>query len=134
MFLPSETLFAELHAGFPQVVEYAFGARVGIVSPSTAMALLNTIRGVLRDADFRANASLIQVELGHLMNDLRRLDTRATNLQQHFAQAEKDVRDIGISAGKIMSRAERIREVEVDESAESVDKTAKLSAVRSGGG
>lgn len=134
MFLPSETLFAELHAGFPQVVEFAFSARVGIVSPSTAMALLNTIRGVLRDADFRANASLIQVELGRLMNDLSRLDTRVTNLQRHFAQAEKDVQDIGISSGKIMSRAEKIRVVEVDENAESIDKTAKLSAVQSDGG
>ena len=120
MFLPSESLFAELHASFPKTVEYAFESRIGIASPSTTMALLNTIRGVLRDADFRTNANLIQVELGHLMQDLNRLDTRVSNLQRHFAQADKDLRDIETSSRKIQSRAEKIREVEVGSDADAI--------------
>ena len=121
MFLPSESLFAELHASFPKTIQYAFESRIGIASPSTTMALLNTIRGVLRDADFRTNAGLIQVELGHLMQDLGRLDSRVSNLQRHFSQVEGDLREIETSTRKILSRAEKIREVEVggnaDESA-----------------
>ncbi len=113
MFLPSESLFAELHASFPEVIEYAFGARIGIASPSTAMALLNTIRSVLRDADFQTHAGWIQVELGHLMQDLGRLDDRMNGLQRHFAQIVDDVRAVEISTRKILSRAGRIRDVEI---------------------
>ncbi len=113
MFLPSESLFAELHASFPNVIEHAFESRIGIASPSTTMALLNTIRSVLRDVDMRTNAGLIQVELGHLLQDLGRLDRRTGNLRRHFARMEEDVRALEISTGKIRNRADKIREVEV---------------------
>lgn len=126
MFLPSESLFAELHASFPKAIQYAFESRIGIASPSTTMAPLNTIRGVLRDADFRTNAGLIQVELGHLMQDLGRLDSRVSNLQRHFSQAEGDLREIETSTRKILSRAEKIREVEVGGNADESARTRTL--------
>lgn len=126
MFLPSETLFAEIHEHLPAVVEHAFGSRVGIVSPSTLMALLNTIRGVLRDAEFRTNADRIQRELGVLMKDVERLDQRVGKLRTHFDQAQEDVRQIGISSDKIVDRAGSIREVELGEADE--------GPVRIGGG
>src|ERR1043166_3652303 len=48
MFLPSEAVYAELYANFSNVVEESFRARVWIVSPTTTMALLNTVRAGLR--------------------------------------------------------------------------------------
>lgn len=118
MFLPSETLFAEIHEHLPEVVKHAFERRVAIVSPSTLMALLNTIRGVLRDAEFRANADLIQRELGVLMKDVERLGQRVGKLRTHFDQAQEDVRQIVISSDKVATRAGNIREVEIGEAGE----------------
>ncbi|MFN3230973.1 MAG: DNA recombination protein RmuC [Alphaproteobacteria bacterium] len=115
MFLPSEAVYAELHANFRDVVEKSFAARVWIVSPTTLMATLNTVRAVLRDVRIREQAHLIQAEVRTLMQDVSRLDTRVDNLQKHFGQAEKDIREIGISTGKITSRADKIEALELEE-------------------
>ncbi len=115
MFLPSEAVYAELHANFRDVVEKSFAARVWIVSPTTLMATLNTIRAVLRDVRVREQAHLIQKEVRTLMQDIGRLDDRVNNLQKHFGQAEKDIREIGISTGKITNRADKIEELELEE-------------------
>ena len=48
MFLPSEAVYAELHANFPELIREGFAARVWIVSPTTCMATLNTMRAILK--------------------------------------------------------------------------------------
>jgi DNA recombination protein RmuC len=115
MFLPSEAVYAELHANFPGVVEKSYAARVWIVSPTTLMATLNTVRAVLKDARMREQAHVIQAEVKKLLEDVGRLDDRVGKLSRHFGQAEQDLRDIGISSGKIQRRAERIEELELEE-------------------
>lgn len=115
MFLPSEAVYAELHAHFRDVVDASFKARVWIVSPTTLMATLNTIRAVLRDVQMREQAGLIQKEIATLMVDIRRLDDRTGNLQRHFQQAEKDIHEINISSRKIAARADKIEELDLDE-------------------
>ena len=112
MFLPSEAVYAELHAGFPQLVEEAGRMRVWIVSPTTLMATLTTIRSVLKDVRMREQAHLIQIEVGKLAKDVERLDDRVKNLQKHFDQANSDMREIGISTRKIVDRAARIGDIE----------------------
>ncbi len=115
MFLPSEAIYAELHANFANVVEESFRSRVWIVSPTTLMATLTTIRAVLKDVRMREQAGLIQKEVHTLLVDVTRLDDRVGNLQKHFGQVDKDLHDIGVSTGKIISRGERIKEVELGE-------------------
>ncbi|GHD56580.1 DNA recombination protein RmuC [Thalassobaculum fulvum] len=115
MFLPSEAVYAELHANLAAVVQDAFRRRVWIVSPTTLMATLNTVRAVLKDARISEQAGLLQAEVGRLLDDVRRLDDRVGKLQNHFRQADEDMRQIRISTEKIDKRAERIREVEVEE-------------------
>lgn len=117
MFLPSEAVYAELHANFPGVVEKSYARRVWIVSPTTLMATLNTVRAVLKDARMREQAHVIQAEVRNLLKDVERLDDRVENLGRHFGQAEKDIREIGISTGKIQRRAERIEELELEDAA-----------------
>ena len=114
LFLPSEAVYAELHANFPATVEESYRRRVWIVSPTTLMATLNTVRAILRDVRMREQAHLIRDETLKLLDDVRRLDERVTNLNRHFEQAGKDVREIGISADKIISRGERIRDVDME--------------------
>jgi DNA recombination protein RmuC len=115
MFLPSEAVYAELHANLPAVVQEAFRRRVWIVSPTTLMATLHTVRAVLKDARISEQAGLMQAEVGRLLDDVRRLDERVGKLQTHFRQADDDLRQIRISTERIDKRAERIREVEVEE-------------------
>lgn len=108
MFLPSEAIYAELHANFASVVEESFRLKVWIVSPTTLWATLHTLSAVLRDVRLREQAGVIQHELRALVNDLGRLAQRVGNLQRHFAQAQDDVRDIGLSCDKASARATRI--------------------------
>jgi len=115
MFLPSEAVYAELHAELPEVIQKSHKARVYIVSPTTLMATLNTIRAVLKDAQMREQAGLILDEVGRMAKDVDRLSQRVDNLDKHFGLAEKDLREIRVSAGKVARRAERIEEMELDE-------------------
>ncbi len=113
MFLPSEAVYAELHANFVGTVEKSYRARVWIVSPTTMMATLNTVRAVLKDVRMREQAHVIQKEVAVLGEDVARLDGRVGNLRRHFSQAEKDLGEIETSARKIASRAEKIDQIEM---------------------
>ena len=77
MFLPSEAVYAELHANFTEVVEKSYRLRVWIVSPTTLMATLNTVRAVLKDARMREQAGVIQKEVLTMLDNVRRLDGQA---------------------------------------------------------
>ncbi|MSU91359.1 DNA recombination protein RmuC [Rhodobacteraceae bacterium 2CG4] len=114
MFLPSEAVYAELHARFGDVVREGFAARVWIVSPTTCMATLNTLRAVLRDARMRDEAGRIRRELGLLARDVDRLGQRAANLDRHFAQVTRDVAEIRLSADKAGTRARKLEDMDFD--------------------
>jgi DNA recombination protein RmuC len=114
LFLPSESIFAELHSRFTAVVETARRKRVWIVSPTTMMATLTTIRAIVKDARTREQAGEIQKQVGMLMEDVARLAERVDNLKKHFGQAEKDIREIETSAGRIANKAERIESVQLE--------------------
>lgn len=113
MFLPSESVYAELHANFIDVIEASYRARVWIVSPTTLMATLNTVRAILKDAYMREQAGVIQKEVGCLIEDISRLDERIENLSRHFDMAGKDIGEIKISSSKISKRIEKIEDIEL---------------------
>jgi len=115
MFLPSEAVYAELHANFSELVREGFTARVWIVSPTTCMATLNTMRAILKDARMRDQAGAIRRELGLLYQDVDRLGTRVENLDRHFTQAAKDITEIKISADKAGKRARRLDNFDFEE-------------------
>jgi len=115
MFLPSEAVYAELHATFPELVREGFDARVWIVSPTTCMATLNTMRAILKDARMREQAGAIRKELALLYGDIDRLGTRVENLDRHFHQAAKDISDIKISSDKAGRRAKRLDNFDFEE-------------------
>jgi DNA recombination protein RmuC len=115
MFLPSEAVYAELHANFPDVVREGFALKVWIVSPTTCMATLNTMRAVLKDARMREQAGAIRKELALLYSDVERLSDRVGNLDRHFAQAAKDIEEIRISSDKATKRARRLDNFDFEE-------------------
>ena len=108
MFLPSEAVYAELHANFPDIVREGFDKRVWIVSPTTCMATLNTMRAILKDARMREQAGAIRRELALLSKDVDRLGDRVGNLDRHFGQAARDIEEIKISSDKAGKRARRL--------------------------
>jgi DNA recombination protein RmuC len=114
MFVPSESIYADLHEGFDDIVQKAFRSKVVIVSPSLLMLAIQVVQQIQRDARMREAADQIHAEVGHLMDDLKRLHERVLRLQQHFGQANEDVRQILISAEKIERRGTRIQEVEFE--------------------
>jgi DNA recombination protein RmuC len=115
LFLPSEAIYAELHANFASVVDESYKARVWIVSPTTMMATLNTVRAVLKDVRMREQAGEIQKAVGLMLDDVRRLDERVAKLKTHFTQTEKDLRDIETSTDRITKRGERILDTDLGE-------------------
>ena len=112
LFLPSEAVYAELHANFGELVREGFDLRVWIVSPTTCMAVLHTLRAVLKDARLRAEADAIRRELGLLHRDIERLGGRVASLERHFDQARRDVEEIRISTDRAQRRASRLESVD----------------------
>jgi DNA recombination protein RmuC len=114
MFVPSESIFAEIHENFESVVQRAHKARVVIVSPSLLMLSIQVIQAVLRDQRMREQAHVIQAEVIRLMEDLARLDDRVQKLQGHFAAAQRDVEQIVTSSAKLTRRGQKIEAMEVE--------------------
>jgi len=115
MFLPSEAVYAELHANFPEVVREGFSARVWIVSPTTCMATLNTMRAVLKDARMREQAGTIRKQLAMLHRDVELVVERVGKLNTHFGQARKDLDDISTAAERAGKRATRLDSFDFEE-------------------
>jgi DNA recombination protein RmuC len=131
MFLPSEAVYAELHANFSEIVREGFEAKVWIVSPTTCMATLNTMRAILKDARMREQAGAIRTELGLLFKDVERLSDRVTNLDRHFVMASKDIEEIKISAKRSGNRARKLdnfdfEEISVDPTIVHLPKSEKI--------
>jgi DNA recombination protein RmuC len=121
MFVPSESVYAELHEGFDDVVQKAFRCKVVIVSPSLLMLAIHVIQSIQKDARMREAADKIQAEVGLLMGDVNRLHERVLKLAQHFGQANEDVRQILVSAEKIEKRGGRIKDVEFGDGEEAAE-------------
>ncbi|UXT21222.1 DNA recombination protein RmuC [Agrobacterium tumefaciens] len=108
IFVPSESIFADIHQHFEYLVQRAHRARVVIVSPSLLMLSVQVIQSVLKDQRMREQAHLIQGEVALLMDDVRRLDDRTRKLQAHFGLAQKDIDMMLISSDKVLARGQKI--------------------------
>ena len=115
MFLPSEAVYAELHANFPELVREGFNAKVWIVSPTTCMATLHTMRAILKDARMREQAGAIRTMLRHLHRDVELVVERVQKLDTHFTQARRDLDGIGTAAERAGKRAARLDNFDFEE-------------------
>ena len=115
MFLPSEAVYAELHSNFPELVREGFAAHVWIVSPTTCMATLNTMRAILKDARMREQAGAIRSALRHLHRDVELVVERVEKLNTHFGQARKDIEGISTAAERAGKRAHKLDNFDFEE-------------------
>ncbi|WP_024515797.1 DNA recombination protein RmuC [Bradyrhizobium sp. Tv2a-2] len=116
MFVPSESVYAEIHDGFDDVIQKAYRARVVLVSPSLLMLAIQVMQQIMKDARIRDAADQIRTEVINLGDDLGRLRERVLKLQKHFGDVNEDIRQILISADKIEKRAGRIEELDFSKS------------------
>src|SRR5260221_674508 len=121
MFVPSQSVYAEIHDGFDDVIQKAYRARVVLVSPSLLMLAIQVMQQILKDARMRDAADQIRTEVLNLADDLGRLRERVLKLQNHFSQANEDVRQILVSADKIEKRAGRIEELDFSKTEPAVE-------------
>ena len=112
LFVPSESIFAEIHETFEGIVQKAHLARVVIVSPSLLLLSIQVIQAVLKDARMREQAHLIQGEVAKFVTDLNRLDDRVRKLQSHFGATAKDIDQILISTDKLARHGTRIENMD----------------------
>ena len=129
MFVPSESIFADIHERFEDLVQAAHRLRIVIVSPSLLMLSIQVIQSVLKDAGMREQAHVIQGEVMKLMEDVGRVNERVLKLQTHFGQASRDIDDILISTRKLTARGAKIEALEFgDEGAPAYDRQPDLLA------
>lgn len=114
MFIPAESIFAEIHAHHTDVIDFAHQSRVWLVSPTTLMAVLTTARAVLKDEATRRQVHIIQEHLVLLGKDFDRFQKRMDNLSRHINQAHQDVELVHKSSQKITSRFNKIEQVEIE--------------------
>ena len=136
MFLPSESVYAELHSNFSDLVREGFSKRVWVVSPTTCMATLNTIRAILKDAKLKEHSSKIRENLGLLFKDVSRLSDRIENLDKHFSLANRDLKEVKLSADKVTGRADKFdslsfEELSISEVDKVKDQRSKLNIISS---
>jgi Uncharacterized protein conserved in bacteria len=113
MFIPAESVFAEIHGHYPELIEFSHRSKVWLVSPTTLMAILTTARAVIKDAATRKQVHIIQEHLVVLGKDFERFQERMDNLAKHIDQAHADVEAVHKSAKKISSRFNSIEQVEL---------------------
>jgi DNA recombination protein RmuC len=116
MFVPAESIYADLQEHFEDVVQRAHRARVVIVSPSLLALAIQVLQALVRDAKIREEAQVIQVEVSKLLEDVNRLRTRVDKLDTHFRQAQEDVSQIKTSTDKISARGQKIEALEFEDS------------------
>ncbi|MEZ5896427.1 MAG: DNA recombination protein RmuC [Parvularculaceae bacterium] len=125
MFVPSEAMYTELHARFPDIIQDSYRARVWIVSPTTLMATLHTIRAVLRDARQRESANFIHAEAQQVLTEVELLRQRVTALEDSFDKTRHDVRDLVSSTDQVYRRAETITNTGRTLAEDSMDRGAR---------
>ena len=132
MFLPSEAVYAELHSKLPHIVREGFDARVWIVSPTTCMATLNTMRAILKDARMREQAGTIRKTLKQLHRDVEIIGEKAGKLEIHLRQAGDDVSGVLTAATRAGKRADRLDNFDFEELSETTEATVVPLVTKNG--
>ncbi len=118
MFVPSESVYGDLHEQFSDLVQKAHRARIVIVAPNILMLAVQTVQAVIKDAKMRDQAGLIQREVGLLLEDVTRLAERVSELERHFGLSNKALEKVSTTAAKISGRGDKIKSLDLEEDGE----------------
>ena len=121
MFIPSEAVFAEINGNYPDIIEHSRKNKIWITSPTTLMAVLETIQIVLRDRELSKNTQKILLELNKLETEFNRYEQRWSNFNTHLNQVRKDAEEISTTTQKITSKFKEINKTSTKEIVDSKD-------------
>ena len=115
LFVPSESIHADLIEHFDDVIQKAHRSRIIFASPNILMLLVQTLQAIIKDARMREQAGRIKEEVGCLLDDVTRLKERIVDLQKHFGAASTDLDKLSVSADRIARRGSRISSLDLKE-------------------
>ena len=115
LFVPSESIYADLAEHFSDLVQKAHRARIVICAPNMLMLAVQTMQAILKDVKMREQAHLIQGEVQKLIDDMGRFRERVLDLQRHFGQANADIEKILTSSERIAARGRKIETLDFAE-------------------
>jgi DNA recombination protein RmuC len=127
MFVPSESVYGDLHEHFSDLVQKAHRSRIVIVAPNILMLAVQTVQAVIKDAKMRDQAGLIQREVGLLLEDVGRLTERVSELERHFGLSNKALEKVTASAAKITGRGDKIKSLDLEDDGDAKSASARLT-------
>ena len=110
MFVPSEAIFAEIYSSLEDVTKESQEFRVYLVSPSTLMAALNTIRSVVNTMEVQRAAKEVIIGLTSFGTEATRLAERAQKLEKNIITASKAAHSMVVTSDKINQKVKKLKE------------------------
>jgi len=108
LFLPSEAIFAEIVEHHSNIVTEAHRTNVWIACPTTLMAVLTTMRGVVRGIQVSERADAIVAQVGAIIQDVDRLITRSEKVEKNVENALENLRLMRVSSNKVRRGKEKL--------------------------
>lgn len=108
LFLPSESLFAQLVEDHPKIYQEANRQRVWIACPTTLMAVLTTLRGVVKGMGLHQRTDEMLSEVAELSKDIDRLAQRMDKANKSVDVAKENLRLMQVSIDKILRRKAKL--------------------------
>ncbi|MCB9498474.1 MAG: DNA recombination protein RmuC [Bacillales bacterium] len=108
MFVPSEAVFAEINANFPDLIQESQKLKVWITSPTTLISILQTVEIMLKEAERSKNAKKLFDELAKLSEDFDRYEKRWSQFENRLSSVVTSAQDIRKSSDKISKKFQKI--------------------------
>lgn len=108
MFVPSESIYLDLHEHFRDLLQKAVHDGVMVVSPTLLMLAVQTLVGILKDNRMREQAGKIQQEVASILREVEALGERVLKLQSAFRKLSQEVEAVVAGTQRIAERGSRI--------------------------
>ena len=108
LFLPSEAVFAELHANHADLIEQAQRAKVWITSPTTLAALLSSAQTLIYNDATHRHAHQLRTQLHALQQEFSQFQSHMDALSRHIEHTSRDIHSAQRAAQRLSRRFQDI--------------------------
>ena len=115
LFIPAEAIFAEIYGKHNDVVLYSYDSNVYLVSPTTLMAYISAIKAIYLNVQQNERVDEIISEFSKLAIEFERFNDRYQIVVKDFMKTQEDMRQVTISANKIINRFYEIEAVKLED-------------------
>lgn len=111
MFIPAESIFAEIHNKFPELIDFSYKKKVWLASPTTLMAILTTANSVLKQSAATKYIDIIHQQINLLAKDFSRFEQRVDATVKYVNKTAQELADLQTSAKKITNKFSKIEQI-----------------------